>query len=134
MRHLRETVNVGSILGIVALVSITTGWVMPGYSLAGEHMLAGQLGSRLASTTGTADDHRAAALLYQEEAKRAQADVNQYTQTAASIRSIEDPKGFRRSALMTAAQEHQKYAREMQQFFAEHQTKAKTMLSKQQPQ
>jgi hypothetical protein len=134
MRHFRETVDMGSILGIGALVLVTTGWVMPGYSLAGGHMFAGQIGSRLASTSGTADDHRAAALLYQEEAKRAQAEANRYIQTAASIRPIEDPKGFRRSALVTAAQEHQQDAREMQQFYAEHQTKANTMLGKQPPQ
>jgi hypothetical protein len=134
MRHLRETVDMGSNLGVVTLVLVTTVWVVPSYSLAGGHMVAGQLGNRLASTTGTADDHRAAALHYQEEAKRAQAEMNRYTQAAASIRPIEDPKGFRRSALMTAAQEHQQYARELQQFYAEHQSKAKTMLGKQQSQ
>jgi hypothetical protein len=84
MRHFKETVDVGSILGSGALVLVTTVGVMPGYSLAGEHMFAGQLGgSRLASTPGTADDHRVAALLYQEEAKRAQAEANRYIQTAA---------------------------------------------------
>lgn len=134
MRHSRETVvRVGSTLGIAALMLVATGWIMPGYSIAGERVLPGQLESRIASD-GTADDHLAAALLYQKEAKRAQTEGNKYTQAAASIRPIEDPKGFRRSALMTAAQTYQKYAGEMQQLYAAHQTKAETMMGKQQPQ
>lgn len=133
MRNLRETVTAGSILGIVALVLVTKAWVMPGYSFAGERLVP-QIQGRFASTTNTAEDHHAAALLYQQGAKRAQTEANRFIQTAASIRPIEDPKGFRRSALMTAAQEHQADARELQQLYAEHQTRAETTLGRQQPQ
>lgn len=105
-----------------------------GCSFAGAQILPASLESRVSSSTGTADDHLAAALLYQKEAQRAQAEGNKYAQAAASIRPIEDPKGFRRNALMRAAQENQKYAGEMQQLYATHQTKAETMLGKQQPQ
>lgn len=134
MRHSRETViTVGSTLGIAALMLVATGWVTPGYSAAGERVLSGQLENRLTSN-GTVDDHLAAALLYQKEAQRAQAEGNKYAQAAASISPIEDPKGFRRSALVTAAQEHQRYAGEMRQLYAAHQTKAETMMGKQQPQ
>lgn len=104
-----------------------------GGSFAGDQILPANLESRISAHAST-DDHLAAALLYQKEAQRARAEGNEYTQVAASIRPIEDPKGFRRSALMTAAQVHQKYAGEMQQLYAAHQTKAETMMGKQQPQ
>ena len=133
MRNVRETVTAGSILGIVALVSVTTAWVIPGYSFAGERVFP-QIQDRSASTTSTAEDHRAAALLYQQGAKRARTEANRYRQTAASVRPIEDPKGFRRSALMTAAQQQQTDARELQQLYAEHRTRADATLGKQQPQ
>ncbi|MDF0644764.1 MAG: hypothetical protein P0111_12075 [Nitrospira sp.] len=104
-----------------------------GNSFATDQVIPNDLETRVASD-GTAEDHLAAALLYQKEAQRAQAEVNKYQQTAASIRPIEDPKGFRRNALTTAAQTHQLYAGEMQQLYAAHQTKADTMLGKHQPQ
>jgi hypothetical protein len=133
MRNVRETVSAGSILGIVALVLVTTAWVMPGYSFAGERVVP-QKQDRVASTTSTAEDHRAAALFYQQGAKRARTEANRYIQTAASVRPIEDPKGFRRNALKTAAQEHQTEARKLQQLYAEHQTSGETTVGKQQPQ
>lgn len=133
MRHSSHTIVTGGCtVGLATLVLVTSGWVIPGYSAAGEHVLPGQLESKLASN-GTADDHLAAALLYQKEAQRAQAEGNKYADVKASIRPIEDTKGFRRSALKTAVQEHRKYAGEMQQLYAEHQTKAETMMGKQQP-
>jgi hypothetical protein len=104
-----------------------------GCSFARDQVLPSDLQNDVASH-GTADDHLAAALLYQKEAQQAQAEVSKYRQTAASIRPIEDPKGFRRSALTTAAQERQQYAGEMQQLYAAHLSKAETMLGKQQPQ
>lgn len=118
-------------LAMAALTLLATGWTVGG--CAGERVLPGQLQSRI-SSNGTADDHLAAALLYQKEAQRAQTDASKYERAAASIKPIEDPKGFRRSALMTAAQTHQQYAGEMQQLYAAHQTKAETMMGKQQPQ
>lgn len=134
MRRSRKTVvTLGSILGIAGLVLVAIGGATSGCSIAGERVLPGQLESRIASN-GTADDHLAAALLYLKEAQRAQAEANKYKHAAASIRPIEDPKGFRRSALLTAAQEHEKYAGEMQQLYAAHQTKAETMMGKHQPQ
>ena len=134
MPHSRLTVvTAGSTVGMATLALVAAGWVMPSWSMAGERVLPGQLESRITSN-GTADDHHAAALLYRKEAQRAQTEVNKYTQAAASIKPIEDPKGFRRSALMMAAQTQQRYAGEMQQLYAAHQTKAETMMGKQQPQ
>ncbi len=134
MPHSRRTVvAAGSIVGMAALALVCTGWIMPSWSMAAERVLPGQPESRIASN-GMADDHLAAALLYQKEAQQAQIEVNKYTRAAASIKPIEDPKGFRRSALMTAAQTQQRYAGEMQQLHAAHQAKAETMMGKQQPQ
>ena len=104
-----------------------------GCSFARDQVLPRDLQNRVASQ-GTADDHIAAALLYQQQAHQAQTEAEKYEQAAASIRPIEDPKGFRRSALITAAQEHQRMAGEMQQLYAAHEAKAKAMLGKQQPQ
>jgi len=133
MRHLRETVTVASALGSVALALVMAAWVMPGSSFAGERVVP-QRQDRVASTTSTAEDNRATALLYQQGAKRARSEADRYLQTAASVRPIEDPKGFRRSALMTAAQEQQADARKLQQLYAGHQTSGETTLGKQEPQ
>jgi hypothetical protein len=104
-----------------------------GCSLAGDQVLPAHLESRI-SSHATADDHLAAALLYQQEAQVAKTEADKYEQAAASIKPIEDPKGFRRSALMTAAQEQRGRAHEMQQLYATHEAKAQTMLGQQQPQ
>ncbi len=103
-----------------------------GCSFAGQPILPIQTQHRLESSAGTADDHLAAARLYQKESLRAQAEANKYEQAAASIRPIEDTKGFRRSALIMAAQTNQQYAGEMQKLYAAHLTKAETMMGKQQ--
>lgn len=106
-----------------------------GCSIATDQVLPAQLEGRVSSPTGgTADDHLAAALLYQQQSRLAKTEAGKYEQVAASIRAIEDPKGFRRSALMTAAQENRRTADEMQQLYALHEAKAQTMLGKQQPQ
>jgi len=108
---------------------ISTGYI--GCSLAGDQVLPADLESRI-SSHATADDHLAAALLYQQQAQLAKTEADQYEQTAASIKPIEDPKGFRRSALMTAAKERRRTADEMQQLYAAHEAKAQTILGKQQ--
>jgi hypothetical protein len=97
-------------------------------------VLPAQLEGRVSSLRWDRDDHLAAALLYQQQSRLAKTEAGQYEQIAASIRAIEDPKGFRRSALMTAAQENRRTADEMQQLYALHEAKAQTMLGKQQPQ
>ena len=130
MQCLREKgTTVRPACGIAALILVATGF-MP---IASERVLPDPLGNRLASNA-TADDHRAAAFLYQNESQRAQDEAIKYKQAAASIRAIEDPKGFRRSALTTAAQTYQQYADEMQQHYEAHQTKAETMMGQHQPQ
>jgi hypothetical protein len=115
MRKIRETVTVGSILGCLAFLFVTIAWVLPTDSFAGERGFP-QIKGKVAST--------------RQGTKRARTEANQYEQTAASIRPIEDPKGFRRSALMTAVQAHQKDASEMQQVEVEHRTEADTTMGK----
>lgn len=51
--------------------------------------------------------------LYQREARRLQAQADAYEQQAASIRPLEDPKGFRRNELIMAAQRNRQEADEM---------------------
>jgi len=106
---------------------------MPGVALADETVVPPQIEGRLAAHD-TAENHLAAARLYQQQAERAHAAAKQYAATAATIRPIEDPKGVRRSALMTAAQARQKLAGEMQQLAAAHQATATTTLGQPHPQ
>lgn len=105
-----------------------------GCSIADNQILPSTLEHRISTSNGTADDHLAAALLYQQQANLATTEADKYERTAASIKPIEDPKGFRRSALTTAAQEHRRTAGEMQELYAAHEAKAQTMMGKQQTQ
>lgn len=129
----RRAGRLNTIVVLTGAVLVSTLAVLAGCSIAGERSLPADLGSRLASN-GTADDHMAAALFYQREAGRARADAEKYEAEAAAIKPLEDTKGFRRNALITAAQERRKDAAEMMQLFAAHQTKAQTMSGRQQPQ
>jgi len=101
---------------------------MAGCAFAGDPLPA-DLKSRLESSTGTAEDHLAAARLYQQRAQQLEADAARYAREADSITPLEDTKGFRRNALKTAAREHQKEAKEMLHLFAEHERKAVTMTA-----
>ncbi len=57
--------------------------------------------STLASN-GNADDHRAAAMLYQSKAQQLEGEADRYEAAASKIGPYEDPKGFRRGGLVTA--------------------------------
>ena len=76
---------------------------------------------------GRIDDHMAAAALYQQEAQRLDAKAEKYAEEAASIKPLEDTKGFRRNALLRTAQNLREKAREMHQLYADHAMKAETM-------
>lgn len=99
-----------------------------GCSLTENQILPAQLESRIASNA-TAEDHLAAARIYQQQAQRLEADAATYARQGESIKPLEDPKGFRRSALKTAAQERQRQANEMFQLVTEHQRKAETLTA-----
>jgi hypothetical protein len=79
----------------------------------------------------SAEDHRAAALLYQREAARLEADVQRYQEEAAGLRPEEDPKGNRRAGLQTALGETRRRASDLQALAAGHQGQAQTMTGQQ---
>lgn len=126
-------VMIKSTLGVIVIVVAATIGGLIGCSLAADRVLPAPLESRVASN-GNADDHMTAAMLYQQEAQRRAAEVIQYEQEAAAIQPIEDPKGFRRSGLLTAAHSSRAQAADMLQLYAEHYTKAQTLTGKQPPQ
>jgi hypothetical protein len=81
----------------------------------------------LLASNATADDHMAAATLYQSKAKELSAEADQYEAAASKIKPLEDPKGFRRSGLKTAMQEKRNAAAEMQELYATHVEQAQTL-------
>jgi hypothetical protein len=102
-----------------------------GCSFAGGQILPAGLDERISSSNGTADDHRTAAHLYQQEAQRLADEAAVYARKADSISQLEDTKGFRRSALKTAAQERQKQSAEILQLVTKHQQNAESVTAQQ---
>ena len=95
---------------------------------------ATQLDSSLASNESeSADDHMAAAMLYQSKAQQLAAEADRYEATASKIGPYEDPKGFRRGGLTTAGQEKRNAARQMDELYAVHFEKAQTMYGMTKP-
>jgi protein subunit release factor B len=95
-------------------------------------VLPADLKSQLASD-GSADEHMAAATLYQNEAKQYEAKANQYEAEAAKIGVLEDTKGFRRRALQIAAEENRNKAKRMEELYAAQLEKAQTLYGKKSP-
>lgn len=81
----------------------------------------------LVASNANADDHMAAAMLYQSKAEQLSAEAGQYEAAASKIGPYEDPKGFRRGGLVTAGQEKRNAAGHMQELYAAHLEKAQTM-------
>jgi len=79
----------------------------------------------------SAEDHRAAALLYQREAARLEAAAQRYQEEAAGLRPEEDPKGNRRAGLQTALGETRRRASDLQVLAAGHQGQAQTTTGQQ---
>jgi hypothetical protein len=100
-----------------------------GCSLAKDQILPANLEGRISSSNGTADDHLAAARIYQQEVQQLETEAAAYARQGESITPLEDPKGFRRSALKMAAQERQRQANDMFQLVTEHRRKAETMTA-----
>jgi hypothetical protein len=114
-------------LSVVAVA----GWIML-TGCAGNGAIPTNL-EKLLGANGTADDHIAAAMLYQQKAEQLAGDAAQFEQQRKNIGLHEDLKGFRRAALRTAAQTRRQEAAEMEQLYAAHVGKAQTMMGKQQP-
>ena len=84
-------------------------------------------------TTGDAEDHLAAAKLYQNKARELEAEAVKY-ETAASKTGPNDPKGFQHAALLNAAQQKRADAKEMQELYVTHFNQAQSLHGKAQPQ
>ena len=95
--------------------------------------MAASLEEKLAAT-GTAEDHLAAARLYQNEARELDAEAAQFETAVSKIGRYEDTKGFRRAALTAAAQEKRVDAKEMQELYAAHMRQANALHGKLQSQ
>ena len=75
---------------------------------------ARRMADRIDASPDVVSDHYAAAgRLYRQEAQRLQAQAEAYEQQAASIRPLEDPKGFRRNELIMASQRNRQEADRM---------------------
>ncbi|MBU6481010.1 MAG: hypothetical protein KGS09_10765 [Nitrospirae bacterium] len=93
---------------------------------------ATQVESTLASN-GSADDHMAAATLYQSKAEQLAAEADRYEAEASKIGPHEDPKGYRRGGLTTVAREKRNAAGHMQELYVVHLEKALTMYGMKKP-
>lgn len=85
------------------------------------------------TSKGSADEHMAAAMLYQNKAEQYEAKAEQFEKKASGIAVLEDPKGFRRQALEIAAEENRNKAQRMEELYAAHVEKAQTMYGKTSP-
>ena len=81
----------------------------------------------------TADDHLAAARLYQDKAQALTAKAVGFETAVSKIGPYDDPKGFRRAALTMAAQKNRYDAQQMQELYATHLAQAQTLHGKRQP-
>jgi hypothetical protein len=89
-------------------------------------VLPATLEERLAST-GNADDHLEAAMLYQAKAQELEAEAVEFETAVSKIGPYEDTKGFRRGALTTAMQTKRHRAKQMQELYAAHLEKAQAL-------
>ena len=123
---MRFNKSIGGVLAMLPLVGLLTltgcGGVLP--ATLEEKLAAG----------GTADEHLAAARLYQDKAQALKANAAQFETALSKIGPYEDPKGFRRGALTMAVQENQYEATQMQELYAAHLAQAQTQHGKLQPQ
>jgi hypothetical protein len=94
--------------------------------IGGSRVLPAVLEERLASA-GNADDHLAAAMLYQEKARELEAEAVEFDTAVSKIGPYEDTKGFRKGALKTAAQQKRYRAKQMQELHAAHLKKARLL-------
>jgi hypothetical protein len=75
---------------------------------------ARKMADRIDGSSEVVPNHYVAAgQLYQLEAQRLQAEADAYERQAATIRPLEDPKGFRRNELINAAQRNRLEADKM---------------------
>ena len=123
MRFKKFTFGALAMLPLVGLLSFT----------GNNGAMAAPLEEQLAAGA-TAEDHLAAARLYQNEAQELAVEAAQFETAVSKIGRYEDTKGFRRGALTMAAQQKQSDANEMQKLYATHMRQANALIGKVQPQ
>jgi len=123
MRSRNRIIGALAMLPLVGLLGLT------GYNGA----MAAPL-EEMAAATGTAEDHLAAARLYQNEARELDAEAAKFETAVSKIGRYEDTKGFKRAALTAAAQEKRVDAKEMQELYAAHMRQANALHGKVQSQ
>lgn len=97
---------------------------------------SGAFATQVENTLGPnagAEDHMAAAMLYQTKSQQLAAEADRYEAEASKIGPYEDPKGFRRAGLRTAVQEKRAEAKQLEDLYAVHYEKAQTMHGKKNP-
>ena len=117
-----------SVFGALAMLPLVGLLGLAGCS----HVLSATLEEKLAAA-GTANDHLAAARLYQIKARELEAEAAGFKTAVSKIGRYDDPKGFRRGALMMAAQQKSD-AKKMQELYATHMRQANALYGKVQPQ
>ncbi len=123
MRSRNRIIGALAMLPLVGLLGLT------GYNGA----MAAPL-EEMVAATGTAEDHLAAARLYQNEARELDAEAAKFETAVSKIGRYEDTKGFKRAALTAAAQEKRVDAKEMQELYVAHMRQANALHGKVQPQ
>ena len=123
MRFKKFTFGALAMLPLVGLLSFT----------GNNGAMAAPLEEKLAAGA-TAEDHLAAARLYQNEAQELAVEAAKFETAVSKIGRYEDTKGFRRAALTAAAQEKRVDAKEMQELYAAHMRQANALHGKVQPQ
>lgn len=111
---------------------VAAGWVMLA-GCASDGMVSTQTETRFV-LNGTAEDHAAAALVYQRKANQLEREAARLEQQAQGVSLYEDPKGFRRDALRTAAQRLRQDALEMGQLHVARSAMVQSVVGKQQTQ
>lgn len=118
--------SIGGMLAMLPLVGLLT--------LTGCGGVLSATLEKTLTTGGTADDHLAAARLYQDKARELKTNAAEFETAVSKIGPYDDPKGFRRAALTMAAQENRSDATQMQELYASHLAQAQTLHGKLQPQ
>jgi len=121
-------------VGVTAVVLLLGTWILTGCATVGEQALPSQLQDKLASVNASADDHVAAALLYQQQSQRLQSEAARLEREASALGPTQDPKSLKRRHLIRLAQMYRERAAKAQELFASHNTKAQTMTGRQPPQ
>jgi hypothetical protein len=122
MRYNKSVFGALAMLPLVGLLGLT----------GNNGVMAASLEETLAAT-GTADDHLAAARLYQTKERELEAEAAEFKTAVSKIGRYDDPKGFRRGALTMAAQQKESDAKEMQEMYAAHLWQANALHGKVQP-